>query len=157
MPTSKAQTSLLSILWQVSLLFALWKVKWLNLHHEKFQNSCKSLDSGFNSAWLKTLKTFFSWHNLYNKEPFQILQPLQTIDDTTEVTYNIAAEAAGGVVSARDFVSLRRAAQREGRYLSIATGCTHPDMPAQKKYVRWVKRDSPLPLPKDSRLSCPDI
>ena len=70
------------------------------------------------------------------KKLFQILQPLQTIDDATEITYNIAAEAAGGLVSARDFVSLRHSAQIEGIYLSVGIGCTHPDMPVQKKYVR---------------------
>lgn len=61
---------------------------------------------------------------------------LQSIDDTTEVTYNIAAEAAGGLVSARDFVSIRHWTQKEGVYLSIGVGCKHPDMPVQKKYVR---------------------
>lgn len=61
---------------------------------------------------------------------------LLSIDETTEVTYNIAAEAAGGLVSARDFISLRHWTEREGVYISIGTGCTHPDMPVQKKYVR---------------------
>ena len=65
-----------------------------------------------------------------------LLQSLQSIDDITEVTYNIAAEAAGGLVSARDFISVRQWTEREGVYLSIGMGCTHPDMPQQKKYVR---------------------
>ena len=65
-----------------------------------------------------------------------IFQLLQSIDDNTDVTYNIAAEAAGGLISARDFISLRHWTEREGVYLSIGVGCTHPDMPVQKKYVR---------------------
>ena len=59
------------------------------------------------------------------------------IDDQAEVTYNIAAEAAGGLVSARDFITVCRFCPTgNGTYMCCGTACTHPDMPVQKKYVR---------------------
>ncbi|XP_069120416.1 stAR-related lipid transfer protein 3-like isoform X2 [Argopecten irradians] len=61
---------------------------------------------------------------------------LETIDDNTEISYNIAAEAAGGLVTSRDFVNVRCWGVRDGVYLSCACGTTYPDMPPQKKYVR---------------------
>ncbi|XP_060067996.1 stAR-related lipid transfer protein 3-like isoform X2 [Ylistrum balloti] len=61
---------------------------------------------------------------------------LETIDDNTEISYNIAAEAAGGLVTARDFVNVRCWGVRNGVYLSCACGTTYADMPPQKKYVR---------------------
>ncbi|XP_013387119.1 stAR-related lipid transfer protein 3-like isoform X1 [Lingula anatina] len=61
---------------------------------------------------------------------------LQVIDEHTDVLYNIAAEAAGGMVSARDFVNLRCWKEMNGMMISVSKGVTHPDMPEQKKYVR---------------------
>lgn len=66
------------------------------------------------------------------------LQSLQVINDNTEVTYNLTAEAGGGLVSSRDFVNIRQWLQLEpGVFISYGTGCIHPDMPVQKKYVRY--------------------
>lgn len=66
------------------------------------------------------------------------LQTLQVIDENSEITYNISAEAAGGLVSARDFINVRQWLQLEqDMYLSYGTGCIHADMPVQKKYVRY--------------------
>lgn len=68
---------------------------------------------------------------------FHVFQTLQDIDENTQVTYNIAAEAAGGLVSARDFINVRRWLKLENEmYVSYGVGCTHVDMPVQKKYVR---------------------
>nr|KAI8743877.1 stAR-related lipid transfer protein 3-like [Biomphalaria glabrata] len=61
---------------------------------------------------------------------------LQVVDDHTDVLYNIAAEIAGGVITSRDFVSLRSWGQRDGIYLGAGMAVTHPDMPPQKSYVR---------------------
>ncbi|XP_021369542.1 stAR-related lipid transfer protein 3-like isoform X3 [Mizuhopecten yessoensis] len=61
---------------------------------------------------------------------------LETIDDNTEISYSIAAEAAGGLVTSRDFVNVRCWGVRDGVFLSCASGTTYPDMPPQKKYVR---------------------
>ncbi|XP_053408877.1 steroidogenic acute regulatory protein-like isoform X1 [Mercenaria mercenaria] len=64
-------------------------------------------------------------------------RPLQVVDDCTEITYNIAAEGAGGLVSARDFVSLRQwMCYNNSMYLSVSISTTHSDMPPTKKYVR---------------------
>lgn len=66
-----------------------------------------------------------------------MFQALQQIDENTQITYNISAEAAGGLVSARDFINMRQWLKLEnGRYISYGVGCTHADMPVQKKYVR---------------------
>ncbi|CAC5411383.1 STARD3 [Mytilus coruscus] len=61
---------------------------------------------------------------------------LQAISENTDIAYTIAAEAAGGIVAARDFVNLRRWGERNGQYLSLVTHTTFSGMPHQKKYVR---------------------
>lgn len=61
---------------------------------------------------------------------------LQDINENTDIAYVIAAEAAGGIVAARDFVNLRRWGERNGCYLSLVRHTTFSGMPAQKKYVR---------------------
>ncbi|KAH9524307.1 StAR- lipid transfer protein 3 [Bulinus truncatus] len=61
---------------------------------------------------------------------------LQVVDDHTDILYNIAAEIAGGVITSRDFVSLRTWGQRDGLYIGAGMAVTHPDMPPQKNYVR---------------------
>nr|WEY07736.1 sex hormone synthesis StAR3 [Sinohyriopsis cumingii] len=61
---------------------------------------------------------------------------LQVLEDNIDVQYNVSAEALGGLISARDFISVRKWGYREGSFVSIGCGCTHPDMPPQKKYVR---------------------
>ncbi|KAK3106259.1 hypothetical protein FSP39_016222 [Pinctada imbricata] len=61
---------------------------------------------------------------------------LQVLDDTTEISYTIANEAAGGIVSARDFINVRHWDEREGVYLIALNGVKYDDMPEQKKYVR---------------------
>ncbi|CAL1536752.1 unnamed protein product [Lymnaea stagnalis] len=75
---------------------------------------------------------------------------LQVVDDHTDVLYNVAAEIAGGVITSRDFVSLRTWGQRDGVYIGSGMGVNHPDMPPQKNYVRgtngaggWVYRPCP--------------
>ncbi|KAL4229112.1 StAR-related lipid transfer protein 3 [Mactra antiquata] len=62
---------------------------------------------------------------------------LQVVDDCTEITYNIAAEGGGGLVSARDFVSIRQwTCYNNTMFIVVSTSTTHADMPPQKKYVR---------------------
>ena len=67
-----------------------------------------------------------------------MFQTLQVVDDHIEVTYNITAEAAGGLVSARDFINVRswEALPNMGMFISYGIGCTHYSMPVQKNYVR---------------------
>ncbi|CAM1300287.1 STARD3 (predicted) [Pycnogonum litorale] len=61
---------------------------------------------------------------------------LQKIDSHTDISYNVAAEGAGGLVAARDFVNIRHWELRDGVFISCGISVTHPDMPPQKNYTR---------------------
>ncbi|NXP41196.1 STAR3 protein, partial [Leiothrix lutea] len=63
-------------------------------------------------------------------------QILQRIEDNTIVSYDVAAGAAGGVVSPRDFVNVRRIERRRDRYVSSGMSTTHSLKPPLSKYVR---------------------
>ncbi|NXE43671.1 STAR3 protein, partial [Ptilorrhoa leucosticta] len=63
-------------------------------------------------------------------------QILQRVDDNTIVSYDVAAGAAGGVVSPRDFVNVRRIERRRDRYVSSGMSTTHSLKPPLSKYVR---------------------
>ncbi|XP_005059847.1 PREDICTED: stAR-related lipid transfer protein 3 [Ficedula albicollis] len=63
-------------------------------------------------------------------------QILQRIEDNTIVSYDVAAGAAGGVVSPRDFVNVRRIERRRDRYISSGMSTTHSLKPPLSKYVR---------------------
>ncbi|XP_073182281.1 stAR-related lipid transfer protein 3 isoform X4 [Lepidochelys kempii] len=63
-------------------------------------------------------------------------QILQRVEDNTIVSYDIAAGAAGGVVSPRDFVNVRRIERRRDRYISSGMSTTHGLKPPLSKYVR---------------------
>ncbi|XP_023573753.1 stAR-related lipid transfer protein 3 isoform X1 [Octodon degus] len=63
-------------------------------------------------------------------------QILQRIEDNTLVSYDVSAGAAGGVVSPRDFVNVRRIERRRDRYLSSGIATTHCAKPPTHKYVR---------------------
>jgi len=61
---------------------------------------------------------------------------IQPIDEHTDISYQVCAEAGGGVVSTRDFVNLRHWALVDGVYVSAGGSVTHPAMPPQSKKVR---------------------
>ncbi|NXJ99944.1 STAR3 protein, partial [Corythaixoides concolor] len=63
-------------------------------------------------------------------------QILQRVEDNTMVSYDVAAGAAGGVVSPRDFVNVRRIERRRDRYISSGMSTTHSLKPPLSKYVR---------------------
>ncbi|XP_062485811.1 stAR-related lipid transfer protein 3 [Pezoporus occidentalis] len=63
-------------------------------------------------------------------------QVLQRVEDNTIVSYDVAAGAAGGVVSPRDFVNVRRIERRRDRYISSGMATTHSLKPPLSKYVR---------------------
>ncbi|NXG40332.1 STAR3 protein, partial [Dromaius novaehollandiae] len=63
-------------------------------------------------------------------------QILQQVEDNTIVSYDVAAGAAGGVVSPRDFVNVRRIERRRDRYISSGISTTHNLKPPLSKYVR---------------------
>ncbi|KAM4691654.1 stAR-related lipid transfer protein 3 [Rhinophrynus dorsalis] len=72
---------------------------------------------------------------LWNKMIIEC-QVLQRVDDNTLVSYDVSAGAAGGVVSPRDFVNVRRIERRKDRYISAGIATTHHAKPPLKKYVR---------------------
>ncbi|NXA57412.1 STAR3 protein, partial [Nothocercus julius] len=63
-------------------------------------------------------------------------QILQRVEDNTVVSYDVATGAAGGVVSPRDFVNVRRIERRRDRYISSGISTTHSLKPPLSKYVR---------------------
>ncbi|KAJ7313594.1 hypothetical protein JRQ81_005114 [Phrynocephalus forsythii] len=63
-------------------------------------------------------------------------QILQRVDDNTSVSYDVAAGAAGGVVSPRDFVNVRRIERRRDRYISSGMATIHSSRPPTSRYVR---------------------
>jgi len=72
-----------------------------------------------------------TWNNTLTES--KIIQP---IDEYTDVAYSVCAEAAGGVVSTRDFVSIRHWSLIDGVYVSAGCSIQHPAMPPQPKKVR---------------------
>jgi len=61
---------------------------------------------------------------------------LKVIDDKASISYQVAAEGGGGIVSSRDFVNLRYCDIRNGIYVCSGTSIPYPDMPPQKGHVR---------------------
>ncbi|XP_018410771.1 PREDICTED: stAR-related lipid transfer protein 3 [Nanorana parkeri] len=80
-----------------------------------------------------------------------VCQVLQRVDDNTLISYDVAAGAAGGVVSPRDFVNIRRIERRKDRYLSAGIGGTHPSRPQLTKYVRGENGPGGFVVLKSSR------
>ncbi|XP_049600545.1 stAR-related lipid transfer protein 3 [Syngnathus scovelli] len=65
-----------------------------------------------------------------------VCQILQRVDDNTLVTYDVSAGAAGGVVSARDFVNVRRVERKRDCYLSAGMATDHDAKAPCGRYVR---------------------
>ncbi|XP_056436281.1 stAR-related lipid transfer protein 3 [Gadus chalcogrammus] len=63
-------------------------------------------------------------------------QILQRVDDNTVVSYDVASGAAGGVVSARDFVNVRRVERKGECYVSAGIATEHDAKPPHSRYVR---------------------
>ncbi|KAM7387327.1 hypothetical protein PAMA_009787 [Pampus argenteus] len=63
-------------------------------------------------------------------------QILQRVDDNTLVSYDISSGAAGGVVSARDFVNVRRVERKRDCYLSAGMATDHDAKPPCGRFVR---------------------
>ncbi|XP_013878270.1 stAR-related lipid transfer protein 3 [Austrofundulus limnaeus] len=65
-----------------------------------------------------------------------VCQILQRVDDNTLVSYDVSAGAAGGVVSARDFVNVRRVERKRDCYMSAGMAASHESKPPCSRYVR---------------------
>ncbi|XP_074653075.1 stAR-related lipid transfer protein 3-like isoform X2 [Tubulanus polymorphus] len=80
---------------------------------------------------------FYDVHNTPTWNPTVInAEILQTLDKQTDIVYSVAAEAAGGLVTARDFVQVRRWSIRDGVYFIASRSCEFEDKPPVKQYVR---------------------
>uniref|UniRef100_A0A4W4HNC8 StAR-related lipid transfer protein 3 n=1 Tax=Electrophorus electricus TaxID=8005 RepID=A0A4W4HNC8_ELEEL len=62
-------------------------------------------------------------------------QILQRVDDNTMVSYDVSSGAAGGVVSPRDFVNVRRVERRRDRYISAGMSTIHSAKPPHSRFV----------------------
>ncbi|XDV33942.1 hypothetical protein PO909_004175 [Leuciscus waleckii] len=65
-----------------------------------------------------------------------VCQILQRVDDNTLVSYDVSAGAAGGVVSPRDFINVRRVERRRDCYVSAGMATNYISKPPQSRYVR---------------------
>ncbi|KAJ8245951.1 hypothetical protein GJAV_G00262070 [Gymnothorax javanicus] len=63
-------------------------------------------------------------------------QILQRVDDNTLVSYDVSSGAAGGVVSPRDFVNVRRVERRRDCYISAGMATCHEAKPPHSRCVR---------------------
>ncbi|XP_061087964.1 stAR-related lipid transfer protein 3 isoform X1 [Conger conger] len=63
-------------------------------------------------------------------------QILQRVDDNTLVSYDVSSGAAGGVVSPRDFVNVRRVERRRDYYISAGMATSHDAKPPISRCVR---------------------
>jgi len=61
---------------------------------------------------------------------------LQILDNNTDITYQITSDLANGVISSRDFVTLRHWEQRGEAYSIGVISITHPTMPVKKDCIR---------------------
>ncbi|KAK7071928.1 StAR-related lipid transfer protein 3 [Halocaridina rubra] len=59
-----------------------------------------------------------------------------TIDSSTDVVYQVAAEGPGGIVTARDFVNVRHWKKIGDNWVSGGISVIHDDEPPQKSIVR---------------------
>ncbi|XP_012672308.2 stAR-related lipid transfer protein 3 [Clupea harengus] len=63
-------------------------------------------------------------------------QILQRVDDNTLISYDVSAGAAGGVVSPRDFVNVRRVERKRDCYISAGMATNHDAKPPHSRFVR---------------------
>lgn len=75
---------------------------------------------------------------------------LRQVNKFTDIIYSVAAEAGGGVISSRDFVSLRRRKRKGPLTLLCNVSIESPLMPSNASFVRgyngpggWILRDIP--------------
>ncbi|XP_012274183.1 steroidogenic acute regulatory protein-like [Orussus abietinus] len=66
----------------------------------------------------------------------EICKRIQVIDEDTDIVYQCSVPYAGGVISARDFVMLRRRAERGHFQITAGISITHPSIPSRPNFVR---------------------
>ncbi|XP_059473943.1 steroidogenic acute regulatory protein, mitochondrial-like [Neocloeon triangulifer] len=63
-------------------------------------------------------------------------QVLQKIDENTDITYQVTAKIAAGIISSRDFVVLRQWAEKEGHFIAAARSTSNNFKPEQDGIIR---------------------
>lgn len=61
---------------------------------------------------------------------------LHVIDECTDITYQVSAPGGGGMVSSRDFISLRHWGIINSCYISASVSIEHPDWPKHEVFIR---------------------
>lgn len=61
---------------------------------------------------------------------------VQPLDEYTDITYQISSDGGVGIVSSRDFVTLRHWTLMDGCYIIAITATEHPSLPKNDKYIR---------------------
>ncbi|CAH1116944.1 unnamed protein product [Phaedon cochleariae] len=80
---------------------------------------------------------FYQVHELPKWNPaIKESQRIQSLNEHTDITYQVSKEAAKGLVSSRDFVNLRHWAEIENGYMISVSKTDHPSIPVNKKIVR---------------------
>jgi hypothetical protein len=80
---------------------------------------------------------------MFTRQPLCSLKTIKTcvyqaIDAHTDINYQVAKEAGGGIISSRDFVILRHWGMKDSCYVSAGISIKHPNVPPVKQYVRYV-------------------
>jgi len=77
-------------------------------------------------------------------------QIFERLNQKTEIIYSTASEAAGGLISPRDFVTVRRRKRKGPLHLNISCSVDSKDIPVKPNVIRahngpggWVMRDIP--------------
>lgn len=81
---------------------------------------------------------FFKVENIPSWNPALLeSHKIQTLDENTDITYQISADGGAGVVASRDFVTLRHWAKMdEDTYVIASVKSEHASLPKNNKYIR---------------------
>lgn len=82
---------------------------------------------------------FYKIENLpkWNSSVLESLK-IQSVDEYTDITYQISTDGGAGLVSSRDFVTLRYWTLVNECYVIASTGVEHPSIPKTDKYIRYL-------------------
>ena len=80
---------------------------------------------------MENTKDLTSWNNTLTKH--EILKEFP--NSTVKISYQITTEAAGGMVSARDFIFIYKSARKDNEWMEGGCSVDYPG-PKEKKIVR---------------------
>lgn len=83
-----------------------------------------------NNNLFKSLFFSFFFLHLYKKL-------LQTIDKDTDIVYQSTKSHGGGIITPRDFITLRHRGTHGSYHISSGVSIHCPSIPSRKNYVRW--------------------